>query len=414
MNNDQKYIQNTDQKYPSFLYEYPTTFSMNHSNVIEWFYYKESLVSLKEESLLYIHIPFCYNICSFCNIYTTPLLKREDIDIYLEKIFYELENIFVHLSPIYIRGIYIGWGTPTVLTANQFQRLFEFLDLKISNISDLYIEIDAHPSTITREQISVFQQFWVKQLAIGVQSLDPEVLKILNRYHQSFATFEKLGSYLQNTNIKIHVDFVLWLPYENLKKIIHGIDMIYIFLKFTSVSINRYDNTKETELHRKYAKLFNSSMYKKQTNAYIDLVVSYVSHKYGIVRNLTPYFEWFRKSHMNVLWVGSWSYSFIRWRWFFQNQQYREYMDNTWEFIRKWFKDIDRDEEKRMYIIHNYYSDSFSEWYTTIFWNSIAEDFTNYEILLKEINKKYIKKNVSLVDFYSSCIIQTYENERIH
>lgn len=413
MNNDRKYIRDIDQKYPHFLYEYPTTFSMNQSDQIEYLYYTESLVSIQEESLLYIHIPFCYKICSFCNIYTTPLTERGDIIKYIKRIFQELENIFFHLSPLCIKGIYIGWGTPTVLNSDQFQELFEFLDSKIGNISSLYIEIDAHPSTITREHINIFHQFWVKQLAIGIQSLDPVVLKILNRHHQSYDMLKKVGSYLQDTNIKIHVDFVIWLPHENLDNILRGIDMTYSLLRFTSVSINRYDNTKDTELYKIYAKFFNSKLYQKQTNMYIDLVITYVSKKYGIIRNLTSYFEWFRKKHMNVIWIGSWSYSFIRWRWFFQNQHYLEYIHNAWEFIRTWFKDIDRDDERRMYTIHNCTSDSFFEWYMALFWNSFEEDFPVYDILLKNMKENSMQKDISSVDFYSSRITQTYENERI-
>jgi hypothetical protein len=49
--------------------------------------------------------------------------------------------------------------------------------------------------------------------------------------------------------------------------------MTYTLLKFSSVSINRYDNTKDTELHRIYEKLFDSDAYTKQTNTYIDVVV---------------------------------------------------------------------------------------------------------------------------------------------
>ena len=413
MNNDRLYIKDIDKKYPHFLYEYPTTFSMNQSDIIEWSYYKDSLVSISEESLLYIHIPFCYKICSFCNIYTTPLKEKSETDAYLDRIFQELEYIFSYLWSTYIRGIYIGWGTPTILTRDQFQKLFELLEKKIPNIRDLYIEIDAHPSTITMEQVELFENFWVKQLAIGIQSLDPNVLSILNRHHQSMDTLKRLWNYLEGTNIKIHVDFVLWLPHENLGKILEWIDLTYALLKFSSVSINRYDNTKDTELHRVYEKLFDSNVYTKQTNTYIDIVVWYVSKKYGIVRNLTSYFEGFRKRHMNVVWVWSGSYSFIRRRGFFQNQHYTEYISHGWEFLYKWFKDPYRDEEKRMYVIHNFYWDDFLAWYIAIFWNSFEKDFADYS--LTWINSKHFstQEHVSLADFYSARIISTYENERI-
>jgi len=129
---------------------------------------------------LYVHIPFCACICTYCDFYkmiAKDKLKEKYID-YLVK---EIEMKKVQFSQI--KTIYIGGGTPSCLNLNLLDFLLFHLEknLDINLISEFTIE--ANPNDINLKLIEVLKKYHINRISLGVQSFNLDRLKVLGRTH---------------------------------------------------------------------------------------------------------------------------------------------------------------------------------------------------------------------------------------
>jgi oxygen-independent coproporphyrinogen III oxidase len=156
---------------------------------------------------LYIHIPFCSGKCSYCSFFSKPY--NEDVaDKYIESLIKELKYYQV-IYKLYPKTIYIGGGTPTTLTVVQLEKLFTALS-GFKAVKEFTIE--TNPGLLNEEKIQLFKKYGVNRLSIGVQSLDDDVLRYLNRRH-SVADVEKTIELLkENDFTNVSVDLISSLP----------------------------------------------------------------------------------------------------------------------------------------------------------------------------------------------------------
>ncbi len=124
---------------------------------------------------VYIHIPFCTSICSYCDF--CKLLKNNNwIDKYLDSLEKEIKSTYKNET---VKTLYIGGGTPSSLNLNQLNKLFEII--KLFNITkDCEISFEANSEDLTQEKID-FLKNKINRLSIGVQTFNEKYLKILNR-----------------------------------------------------------------------------------------------------------------------------------------------------------------------------------------------------------------------------------------
>lgn len=128
----------------------------------------------------YIHVPFCHHRCPYCNF--TVAVDREDwIERYLHAI--EVELSFLR-SPRLVDTIFLGGGTPTLLSPKQLERLFSALQdwLPISGSGEWTIE--ANPDDITNERCGLLREAGINRISIGGQSFDDRKLIRLGRHHR--------------------------------------------------------------------------------------------------------------------------------------------------------------------------------------------------------------------------------------
>ena len=124
---------------------------------------------------IYIHIPFCTNICSYCD-FCKILKNKQWIDKYLIALEKEIKENYKKEK---VNTIYIGGGTPSILSLKQLEKLFNIL--KIFNIDkDAEITFETNTEDLSIEKINLLKQN-VNRLSIGVQTFDKETLKTLNR-----------------------------------------------------------------------------------------------------------------------------------------------------------------------------------------------------------------------------------------
>ena len=130
---------------------------------------------------LYIHIPFCLQICPYCSFYK-DLAGPGKADPLVDAIVREAELFGSRMAP---RTVFIGGGTPTALSVSQLERLFAGLreHLNLTAVEEFTIEMN--PATVTARKANLLRGSGVNRVSMGVQSWDAELLKLLGRVHDA-------------------------------------------------------------------------------------------------------------------------------------------------------------------------------------------------------------------------------------
>lgn len=182
---------------------------------------------------VYIHIPFCNSICSYCD-FCKVLYKKEWVNNYLEKLAIEVKDIYMGDK---IDSIYIGGGTPSALNKNELQRLFEIINF--FDLCDSYeFTFECNLEDITEELLLFLKANNVNRLSIGIESFDPLLLKIMNRNHDFKDALEKINLCKQVGFRNINVDLIYGFKDQTLKMLKQDIKKL---LKLEVDHISTYD-----------------------------------------------------------------------------------------------------------------------------------------------------------------------------
>lgn len=168
---------------------------------------------------VYIHIPFCKNICSYCD-FCKVYYNSNLVDKYLNTLEKEIK---LNYKGEVIETIYIGGGTPSALSEEQLTKLLNIL--KIFNTSNLEYTIECNIDDITESKIKIFKEFGINRISVGVQTFNDKYIKFLNRKHNKHEVFEKmrmLKKYINNINI----DLIYAIPGQTLEELKEDIDCV--------------------------------------------------------------------------------------------------------------------------------------------------------------------------------------------
>ena len=131
---------------------------------------------------LYVHIPFCVRKCAYCDFTSYAGCERVADD-YLAALAEEARSARDRYGPMTADTVYIGGGTPSILTAAQIERLLVCLRETFNTDRSLEFTCEANPGTLTPEKLAVMRQGGVSRLSLGVQAFDDRLLRALGRIH---------------------------------------------------------------------------------------------------------------------------------------------------------------------------------------------------------------------------------------
>lgn len=197
---------------------------------------------------LYIHIPFCIQKCDYCDFFSTEC-RKEIPDEYLESLFLEIQYHIENLAVEYWDTVYIGGGTPSLLSEKQMDRLLGFLSQKISSETK-EVTIEMNPESITREKLSAASGGGVTRLSMGIQSFNNNSLKIINR-HCTAEKAEKALELVSSTwKGSLNLDSIAGLPGQTTEEFSSSLKKI---ISYNPDHISLYTLTveEETPLYRK-------------------------------------------------------------------------------------------------------------------------------------------------------------------
>jgi len=131
---------------------------------------------------IYIHIPFCKKACTYCDFHFSTSLKYMDemTDAICSEIVKKKDRITDQVG-----SIYFGGGTPSVLPAKAFEKIFHTITSNFSVSSEAEITIEANPDDLDAKKIAEFRQLPVNRFSIGIQSFFDEDLRWMNRAHSA-------------------------------------------------------------------------------------------------------------------------------------------------------------------------------------------------------------------------------------
>ena len=141
----------------------------------------------KKPTSAYVHIPFCTQICYYCD-FSKVFIKNQPVDSYLEHLLEEFRSYDIQK----LRTLYIGGGTPTALSAPQLEVLLDGLtkNLDLSVLEELTIE--ANPGDLDADKIAVLKNSPVNRVSLGVQTFDDKMLKKIGRSHLEKDIYENI------------------------------------------------------------------------------------------------------------------------------------------------------------------------------------------------------------------------------
>lgn len=132
---------------------------------------------------LYVHIPFCKHACHYCNFHFSTSLQYQSA--LVNAIATELAMRAPYVNKEKIESIYIGGGTPSLLTQAQLEQLFTSIYQHYNVNGDAEITLEANPDDLTSTTLAMLKQLPINRLSIGVQSFFDEELKWMNRAHNA-------------------------------------------------------------------------------------------------------------------------------------------------------------------------------------------------------------------------------------
>ena len=224
---------------------------------------------------IYIHIPFCSNICTYCD-FCKIYYNKKYINNYLESLKKEIEERYCGEK---INTIFIGGGTPTSLDEDELVKLFEII--KIFNISNnLEFTIESNVESITESKLKIMKEYGVNRISIGVQSFNDDIIKILGRLHnreEVYSKIELVKKYFDNINIDMiyavndNIDILREDIANFIKLDVPHVSFYSLIIEDrTMLKVNNYKSISEDVDYKMY-KLIEETL---EDNGYILYVVS--------------------------------------------------------------------------------------------------------------------------------------------
>ena len=181
---------------------------------------------------VYIHIPFCDTICSYCDF--CKFLKNDEwICKYLDALDKEISKRY---KGEVIETLYIGGGTPSSLNIDELEKLFDILKV-IKRSKDIEFTFECNIENIDYDKLKLLYKNGINRLSIGVQTFNDKYLNYLNRNHTKKDVKDKINIAKSIGFKNINIDLIYAIPNETLEELNNDIDE---FLKLDINHISTY------------------------------------------------------------------------------------------------------------------------------------------------------------------------------
>ncbi|WP_294795288.1 radical SAM family heme chaperone HemW [uncultured Fenollaria sp.] len=331
---------------------------------------------------IYIHIPFCERRCKYCD-FTSSIFNQSRMMEYLDHLLLEIKNNEELLKDYTVDTIFIGGGTPSLLSVEDLRRFVNGLNEAINLDANYEFTIETNPNSISEEKLMVYRELGINRISIGVQSFNDRLLRIIGRLHtadEARAKIKLAKKYFDNLSL----DFIFSLPTETLSDVIESIDTakdlgathisLYSLILEEGTKLNALvekgvyrvnDQVTDRLIYRKATRHLESLGYKQYEISNFAKEGCYSRHNYKY---------WSMDEYLGL---GMAAHSLIKNKRFFNASSFNEYFDDVKKNIYHDEENLTREDKITEYIIFKLR--------------------TNEGIIIDEINKKY---DIDFEDIY--------------
>lgn len=268
---------------------------------------------------LYLHLPFCISKCPYCDFNSYQLKEDNQISSYISALYQEITTYSKKLKKSDIKTIYLGGGTPTILSGVQIYNILEFCKSKFTIDKDAEITIEANPGTLDGEKIKLLIESGINRLSLGAQSFNNLFLKKLGRIHNTQNIIDSYYLARKEGFNNINIDIMFALPDQTTEDLQITLKKA-ISLKPDHLSLYNLTIKPGTEYYKKYKKgklkLPNEDEEFDMYNWAIKFLEESGFEHYEISNFARPYK---RSMHNLIYWqnkpylgIGAGAYSFIK------------------------------------------------------------------------------------------------------
>jgi oxygen-independent coproporphyrinogen-3 oxidase len=169
----------------------------------------------KEGISLYIHLPFCENLCTFCACHKRITKRHEVEEPYIDTVLKEW-NLYCDLFSIRprIKDIHLGGGTPTFFSSENLKQLIDGIFIRADKTTDFELSFEGHPNHTSEEQLQTLFDLGSRRNSFGIQDYDPVVQKAIHRV-QSFEQVKRVNDLSREIGYtSISHDLIFGLPFQ--------------------------------------------------------------------------------------------------------------------------------------------------------------------------------------------------------
>lgn len=199
----------------------------------------------------YVHIPFCISKCRYCDFFSKTCYGKNIPEEYVDAVVNEINHYFKKFrlqndfnKEYKISTIYVGGGTPSLLTENQISKILNAFYENGTIGNNFECTFEANPDDINKEYLKILEKYGVNRISVGIQSLNSEVLKYTERragFSENIAALDCIKKYW---NGRFSVDIISALPGESESSFINNLKKI---IEYNPDHISMYSLTIEDE-----------------------------------------------------------------------------------------------------------------------------------------------------------------------
>lgn len=198
---------------------------------------------------LYIHVPWCVRKCPYCDFNSHKAEETLPEQAYIAALVQDLKADMQYVQGRKIHSIFIGGGTPSLLSVAAYQELFAQLQQHVIFTDDIEITLEANPGTFEAEKFKGYRQLGINRLSIGVQSFADQQLKTLGRIHNSEQAIKAISMAKDAGFDNFNIDLMHGLPEQTIEQALADIQQA-IDLSPTHISWYQLTIEANTEFHK--------------------------------------------------------------------------------------------------------------------------------------------------------------------
>ena len=175
-------------------------------------------------SSVYIHIPFCQQICYYCD-FNKFMMDRQPVDQYLEYLEKEIVESLKRNPISDLKTVFVGGGTPTALTLPQTERLIEIINKHmIKGKKEIEMTFESNPNEISKEKLQILKDGGVNRISFGAQTFNEGLLKKIGRTHSPNEIEEAIQTAKEVGIDNINLDLMYALPGQTMEQFVDSLD----------------------------------------------------------------------------------------------------------------------------------------------------------------------------------------------